>query len=229
MLHWLKRALPHSLPNAGSSARSRAALLRKIRRIEHSPDPADVSTVARLWNQLATLAETEGDREAPTYFGRAIDAYLEGGYFSAASAMCTRLIRLHPEVVRARCTRAFLAIGRKQFADAIQDITEYTLASKRTGTERFAIPRLRLMAEATSDVGVRRRIAVALGELGDEEGREQVQISIHQPEESADDARRWERLLAVALLNREQLRRPVAPHPEPMALGAIPHAVWEAA
>lgn len=229
MLHWLKRALPHALPIAGSSSRSRAALLRRIRRIEHSSDPADVSTVARLWNQLATLAESEGDREAPTYFGQAIDAYLEAGYFSAAAAMCTRLIRLHPEVVRARCTRAFLAIGRKQFADAMQDIAEYTLASKRTGTERFAIPRLRLMAEATSDAGVRRRIAIALGELGDEEGREQVQISIHQPEEAADDARRWERLLAVALLNREQLRRPIAPPPEAVTAGAPPHGIWEAA
>lgn len=204
MLSWFKTNPDRAAKPPRRTSASRAALRRQIERIEKCADPADVTTLARLWNRLGTMAESEGDPEALACFGRAIDAYLEAGYFDAAAAMCRRLIRLHPEVVRARCTLAFLSIGRRHLGDAVQEITEYTMASKRTGTERLAVSRLRMMGEATADPGVRRRIAGALAELGDEEGRDEMLVPI---DEATDDGKRWERLLAVALLNRQELRR----------------------
>lgn len=214
MFHWLKarRSATPSAPRGASGSRS--PLRRQVERLETSADPADVTTLARLWNRLATQAEAEGSPEALACFGRAIDAYLEAGYFDAAAAMCRRLIRLHPEVVRARCTLAFLSIGRRHLGDAVQEITEYTMASKRTGTEELAVSRLRLMAQATSDASVRRRIASALAEMGDEEGRDAV-LETPPAAEAQDDGKRWERLLAVALLDRSELRRRVGPEPVP--------------
>lgn len=185
----------------------------------------DPLIAARLWNRLGTLAHAGNDVEALACFGRAIDSYLESGYFDAAAALCRRVIRLHPEVVRARCTLAFLSIGRRNLGDAVQEITEYTMAAKRSHTELYAIPRLRLMAQATGDANVLRCIGLALGDLGDGEGSEQVQERIRNlPEKRLEDAgERWERLLAVALLNREQLRRRTTTGPE-----RTESSVWEA-
>jgi len=226
LLSWLLDKFTTTGPAHKGAVRSKAAVLKEIHRLEEAGDPADAITIARLWNRLGTMSETDGDGGAMGHFGKAVDAYLEAGYFDAAAAMCHRMIRLHPEVVRARCTLAFLSIGRRDLGDAIQEITEYTMASKRTGTERYAIPRLRLMAEATSDSSVLGRIASALAELGDAEGRDEVHERMHNPpalEDGEDGDKRWERLLAVALLDRQQLRRQAAPPPELPA-----ESVWEA-
>lgn len=204
---------------------TKEGLLEEIHRNEARTENVDPLLSARLWNRLGTLAHAERDEEALKYLGNAIDAYLECGYFDAAAALCRRVIRLHPEVVRARCTLAFLSIGRRNLGDAVQEITEYTMAAKRTGTQLYAIPRLRLMAQATYDPSVLRCITSALGELGDGEGQEYVREHIQEGQSAvADDAGdRWERLLAVALLNREQLRRRNTAVPE-----RTEESVWEA-
>lgn len=204
---------------------TKEALLQEIHRNECRMEHMDPLLAARLWNRLGTLANAERDEDALKFLGRAIDAYLECGYFDAAAALCRRVIRLHPEVVRARCTLAFLSIGRRNLGDAVQEITEYTMAAKRTETQPYAIPRLRLMAQATYDPSVLRCITTALGELGDAEGQEYVrEHMIDAGEAGADDAgERWERLLAVALLNRDQLRRRSTPVPE-----RTEESVWEA-
>lgn len=210
---------------AGTTTDPKEELLQEIRFNESRGVGMDPLIAARLWNRLGTLAHAENDASALVYFGRAIDNYLESGYFDATAALCRRVIRLYPEVVRARCTLAFLSIGRRNLGDAVQEITEYTMAAKRSHTELYAIPRLRLMAQATPDANVLRCIGLALNDLGDSEGREQVQERIrHVPAELLQDpGERWERLLAVALLNREQLRRRAASEPE-----RTEASVWEA-
>lgn len=209
----------------GTTTARKEELLQEIHFNESRGADGDSVIAARLWNRLGTLVHAEHGGEALVYFGRAIDGYLESGYFDAAAALCRRVIRLHPEVVRARCTLAFLSIGHRNLGDAIQEITEYTMAAKRSRTELYAIPRLRLMAQATRDANVLRCISLALGDLGDAEGKEQVQGRMHgAPAESLEDAgERWERLLAVALLNREQLRRRT--FEDPVRTEA---SVWEA-
>lgn len=232
MLHWLRSLLNRPGRASAGGKMSKAGILREIHRLEDSNDPARVTTRARLWNRLGTMAERGGDPEVLSCFGKAVDAYLESGYFSAAAALCRRMIRLHPEIVRARCTLAFLSIGNRHLGDAAQEIAEYTMATKRTGTECYAIPRLRLMAAATDDAVVLRRIASALSELGDEEGKDHVlaTLAAGPAPHALDQGKHWERLLAVALLNRQQLRRQAEPPPEQME-GSVREAgsVWDAA
>jgi hypothetical protein len=166
-----------------------------------------VELQAQVFNRAGDLcARNQQRQKALHYFGRAVDAYLQAAYYDAAVAMCRKIIRFEPGVVRAHCTLAMLAVGNRLLGDAEQEIDAYVHAVHRTGTRHLAIPRLRLMAQATVNARVRRRIAEHLRVLGDESGAEVVFAALERPEESrVDDAQQWERLLRVALTSADKL------------------------
>jgi hypothetical protein len=183
-------------------------LRAKVRALEFGAEPVHFVTRARLWHRIASSETEQGmHADAKHHFGRALDCYLEAGCFEAAAALCRRFIRLYPEVVRARCTLAFLSNGQHNLGDAAEEIIGYALAAKRMATAEHAVTRLRLMADATEDRSIQRCIANALRELGDEEGCRDVQHRSTQPTPQTELDRNdcWEKLMAIALLNREQL------------------------
>lgn len=219
MIGWLEKI--RSLGGSGRFARpgaERSRLLKEVQRLEQEAALSTATERARLWNELGGLAGEAGESaEAQRCLGRAIDAYLEAGYYEAAAAMCRRLLRLYPDAVRARSTLAFLAIGNQDFGDARQAIADYVCATKRTATQQFGIPRLHLMAAATEDPNIKRCIGTALGELGDTSGKDAVLAGVQPPldAQALDAGERWERLLDVAMLSRDQLpvRQGAAPAP----------------
>jgi tetratricopeptide (TPR) repeat protein len=171
---------------------------------------------ATLLARAADLCIAAGDDErARTYFGRAIDAYLEFGYYDVAAALCQRVIELYPTVVRTRCTLAFLALGRDlphlPFRDVLEDarreIGHYVAAAWHASLERLAAERLRLMADVTDRHDIREVIGEYLLELGDSAGADGVFGSVNaernqvQVPATVDQRERWARALRVSIVS----------------------------
>jgi tetratricopeptide (TPR) repeat protein len=123
---------------------------------------------ARLMNMAGDLCFDAGQRErALLYYDASIDLYLAASRFAASAAICEKLIRLNPEVVRARCTLAWLAIARGLDDEAERRIEEYGEAALRLERPTVAQRQLRAMAEEVDSEEVLTAIAHALLKLGD--------------------------------------------------------------
>ena len=125
--------------------------------------------------------------------------------------MCRKLLRVSPNSVRARCTLAWLAIGKGMLSDAQKEISDYVLAAQRAKRKDMAASQLRLMAGATYHGGLLDVIADYLVELGDEPGSLKVKRTaamlrdtpkMHTAE---DEEQLWEKVLAAALMGPREM------------------------
>jgi hypothetical protein len=159
-------------------------------------DPAD--NRARVDGEVL---EREGDAAvyngdmatAKSCFGQAIDAYLDDRDFDSAVKTCRKMIRVAPEVARARFTLTFLLIGMGELEEARRQLEQYADAVRAADAGGFAIPRLRLLAHATSD-GDTRAVIQAL--IADFSGATDPPLE-HTGE--FDASTRWERVLDTVL------------------------------
>jgi tetratricopeptide (TPR) repeat protein len=137
---------------------------------------------ARLMSRAGELCFAAGSRErALLYFDACIDLYLSIGRFAASAAICEKLVRLNPAVVRARCTLAWLAIARELEDEAQHRIEEYGTAALRLERPTVAQRQLRAMAEEVDSEGVLESIAQALLRLGDTVSADRVFAKAHSP------------------------------------------------
>lgn len=96
--------------------------------------------------------------------------------------MCRKAIDLDPSVLRARCTLAFLSLGKDLLylpfegaeGAARAEIERYVEAARAQGKEVYAAKRLSSMAGVTDDHRVREMIGEYLLELGDTSGADRV-------------------------------------------------------
>jgi tetratricopeptide (TPR) repeat protein len=161
---------------------------------------------AQLFNRLGDAYVRAGDRSAAVRaYGRGIDGYLEYGFYDAAAALCRKLIDYDSGVIRARCTVAFLSLGKELFDDAEREIRDYVEASRQAGQEDLAMRRLHFMSEATDNLETRTLIGELLLELGDVEGADRVLGSVHAERNELigppmeEQRERWARLLRFAI------------------------------
>jgi tetratricopeptide (TPR) repeat protein len=161
---------------------------------------------AQLFNRLGDAYVRTGERGAAVRaFGNAIDGYLENGFYDAAAALCRKLIAYEPSVIRARCTLAFLSLGKDMPEDARRELGHYARAARTAAREDLAIARLRLLAEATDSFEIRSLLGEVLLELGDAEGADRVLGAVHAERSELiappmDEQReRWARLLRVRI------------------------------
>lgn len=183
--------------------------------LEKRAEGQDRHIQARLYNTAADLCLRAGDHgKAKAYSGRAIDAYLEAGLFGAAAAMCRKLIRLEPDVIRARATLAVLYLGKKLVEDSafeVELVDDYIRAARHEGDETLLTHRLRVMAHATANQELRVLIAQRLLELGDGEAGRRILHTIYREinglvdPPQLDPAEQWERLLKAALMTPQEL------------------------
>lgn len=137
---------------------------------------------ARLMNMAGDLCFGEGQRErALLYFDAAIDLYLAVGRFAASAAICDKLVRANPQIVRARCTLAWLAIARNLDDEAVKRVEEYGESALRLERPTVAQRQLRAMAEETDSESVLEGIAHALLKLGDAVSADRIFGFAHNP------------------------------------------------
>lgn len=160
---------------------------------------------ARVLNRAGDLALATGDREqALRYYGTSIDAHMALRQFDAATAICRKLLRLVPDVVRARCTLAWLCIGKGLLEMAREHLDDYVAVARKAGREEMAAQQVRLMAQYARDPDFREYLAHLLRLLGDKEGAETLiawSASLPSPEDIG-----WDPVVFAALLTPDELR-----------------------
>lgn len=157
----------------GISQSSLTAMLRSMEARANAADYPDQK--ARILNLAGDLCFDAGERErALGYYGRAIDLHVAHDQYHAAVSICQKIVRLTPEVVRARCTLAWMAIARGLIQEAQARINEYKSAAESKGQTRIARAHLLMMAEVIEDRDLLVTIAESLIELGDAENADRV-------------------------------------------------------
>lgn len=194
----------------------RTDLEDQIRRLEARSEQETGHVRARLLNQAGDLCVQAGDLgRAKGLFGRTIDTYLEAGYFEAAAAICRKMIRLSPDVVRARATLALIYLGKKLVQNAeyeVELVEDYIQAARAAGQTELLVYRLRVMTQATENQELRVLLGQHLMELGDDEFGRRVLYSIYREVSGLDEPRdldpeeQWQRLLQAATMNPNDLR-----------------------
>jgi tetratricopeptide (TPR) repeat protein len=162
---------------------------------------------ARLLNRAGDLYMAQGDRQnALKRYGDAIDAYLQAGEYDNAMAVCRKIIRVVPEVIRTRRTLAWLCLGKGFLEIAREHIDAYTKASLEAGLAPLAIQHLRLMAQYVDRAEFRGFLAGRLEELGDVDGARRVREG-----KAVDQVRQagWGPVVFAAMLTPEELRQAV--------------------
>ncbi len=162
---------------------------------------------ARLLNRAGDLYLVKGDRkEALTHYGEAIDAYLQAGEYDNAMAVCRKIIRVVPEVIRTRRTLAWLCLGKGFLEIAREHIEAYVDASKDAGLESLAVQQLQLMGQYVEEGDFREFLAARLDELEDSAGATKVREG-HASESVR--ASGWTPVIFAAMLTPEELRRAI--------------------
>lgn len=163
--------LPHSEPSE-ALINLDAVLPAMERRAELSMLPDER---ARILNLAGDMCFDAGQRERALHFyDRSIDTYLNAGLYAAGVAVCQKVVRLTPEVIRARCTLAWMAIARGMLEEARERIRDYAEAARRLSDARIAWGHLRMMAEVCESHEVLETLAEALMQLGDVRGADRV-------------------------------------------------------
>lgn len=173
-------------------------LPRMERRADNSLFPTER---ARILNLAGDLCFDAGERErALTYYDQAIDIYLALGMYASVAAVCKKLVRLSPNVVRARCTLAWVAIARGQGREARERIADYASAAVPQDDHRLARGHLRMMAEVADSPEVLEAVGEALYMLGDARGAQRAYAAAKGGELDSrklpdEPERRWEVVL----------------------------------
>lgn len=159
---------------------------------------------ARLLNRAGDLYLVRGERQsALRRYGDAIDAYLQSGEYDNAMAVCRKIIRVVPEVIRTRRTLAWLCLGKGFLEIAQEHIDTYAKASIEAGLEPLAVQQLQLMAQYVDRPEFRDFLAQKLTELG----APQAATRVREGKASADVcAAGWAPVVYAAMLTPEELR-----------------------
>jgi hypothetical protein len=121
-------------------------------------------------NQAGDLLLSTGDMAAALdLYGRAVDNMIEADRYEAAMGLCRKIIRTVPEVVRARCTLAWLAMGAGFTAELDARLIDYVLAAERAGREALARREVLRMSSRVELQDVRIMLGEYLLFLGDAE------------------------------------------------------------
>ena len=176
---------------------------------------------ARIFNLAGDLCFDAGLRErALSYYGRGIDVFLAAAQVDAAVAVCRKIVRLTPEVVRARCTLAWMALGRGLIREARQRIADYAAAASSAGQEQKAARHLRLMTDVSANVELLESLADGLKQLGDTDGAAHAFDAAMSPREfthelPAEPSQRWSTVLRLLSSDEPALEMPRVQKPAP--------------
>lgn len=183
-------------------------LEKRLQSLEQQAEIALPGFDAQFFNRAGDLcAEARENDRALGYYGRAIDAYLRAGRYNASGAVCRKLLRISPGSVRARCTLAWLSIGKGLLSDAQREVDEYVDAAVAAQQVDLARKQIRMMADATYNQELRVLLADHLHKLDDSRTAEKIMATDPEDQGPKEEAEAlWSRVLRAALMGPEDLR-----------------------
>jgi len=209
--------MSHLFRGRGGGQPEGSSLERELEALEKQARNASPGYETQFLNHAGNLCVEAGQpQRALGYYGRAIDAYLESGRFSAAEVVCKKLLRISPDAVRARCTLAWLSIGKGYRSGTDQEIADYVRAAKKAGKESLAAKQLRMMAEAAVSAELREVLAEMLLDLGENEAADRILGEVYAERNGLrtppleDEGKLWSKLLRAALMGPQELKEQLA-------------------
>ena len=166
---------------------------------------------AVYFNQAGDLcASVQQPIAALEYYGHSIDSYVKADRFDAATAVCKKVIRLSPRVVRAHCTLAWLAIGKGFVPEAQQFIEHYLVAAAVSERELVARHQVKRMSTIADAEPLRIYLAERLLDLGDDQASDYLFGTIFRERNLGgvripDPKRRWNEARRCALMGPDQI------------------------
>lgn len=191
-VHWLQRLTPGD---------------RASRRIEQLTEKAITASPryrGSLYARAGDVARDRGEKgrsEALRWYGKSVDAYLEAGRGRAAEVICERILAQYPEVLRARCTLALIAVGHGDTAVACRRIADYVAAVRREKSRDAAVAALLQMASVTNQAEPRLEIARGLEKLAEPE----LARRLIEGRAAVATGTSWSRALAAALRRPDEV------------------------
>jgi tetratricopeptide (TPR) repeat protein len=182
-------------------------LENRLRSLEQQAEIALPGFDAQFFNRAGDLCvETREEARALDYYGRAIDAYLRAGRFNAAGAVCRKLLRISPTSVRARCTLAWVSIGKGLLGETQREVDAYVEAAVAAAQVDLARRQIRMMAGATRNRELRALFADYLAKLGDPDAAGRIMSAEANAGDSEPAEALWSRVLRAALMGPDDLR-----------------------
>jgi hypothetical protein len=124
---------------------------------------------AARFNRAGDLLLGAGDSAgALDSYGRAVDALIEGDSVRGGMAICRKIIRVVPHVVRARCTLTWLVIGAGYTGDVLRYAADYVNHAELSGQGQRARDQVRRMTRVAPEPTMRVALAECLIALGDD-------------------------------------------------------------
>lgn len=158
--------MSHYPPGGDARIRGRD-LRREAETLLAAAERAEASQRPPLLDRAAGLFQEIGAHDrALDALGRSIDALLDCERLDAAIALCRRVIRDYPRVVRARCTLTCLLADRGDLGEAVGQLNEYLRRAQLAGVDDIAIDRLRLLANYPFCPEFRDQVRAAVERLG---------------------------------------------------------------
>lgn len=186
---------------------------QELESLERQAQAAQPGYETQFLNRAGNLCVESGQpQRALGYFGRAIDAYLESGRFSAAEVLCRKVLKIAPDAVRARCTLAWLSLGKGFRTETEEELAAYVLSARKAGREGLAATQLIMMAQATTSPELRERLAEHLLDLDADQEADRVFGMVYAERNDsrapvvADEGKLWAKLLRAALMGPQELR-----------------------
>jgi hypothetical protein len=198
----------------GRSNEKAGKLDKELAALESQVKGASPGYETQFLNRAGNLCvEADQPERALGYYGRAIDAYMESGRFSAAEVLCRKMVQIAPQAVRPRCTLAWLALGKGAAAEGtVAAIEDYVSAAEKGGQIVFAAKQLFMMAEATSDPELRQQLAAFLIQLDAPDKAERVNAMVFKARNSpqtvgpTNEGKLWAKLLRAAMMGPKELQ-----------------------
>ncbi len=189
----------------GAGVADGAGVDGQLSALERQADGEEPGFEAFFHNRAGDLCVREGqEARSLGYYGRAIDAYLRAGRFDSAAAVCQKLLRMRPEGVRARCTLAWISLGRGFAQDAASHVQAYVDAAASACKEQLARRHLRRMLTIVDDPELAYQIGedlIRLGGEGEAEAAFARSVSLgHGTAVVIDERDRWEVVVHASLL-----------------------------
>ena len=176
----------------------------ELERLEREATEALYGTQGNPLNRAGDLCMRAGDLDrALSFYGRAIDAYLEDQQPEAARGVAQKLIRVHPEAVRTLCTLTWLDLGSGHRADAIANLGRYVDAVGSAGDEALARQQVAEMGRVALDRTFLRAAVEALERLGDVDEAAELARRADEGDLEGDPDELRARCFAAALASNE--------------------------
>jgi hypothetical protein len=138
----------------------------RLQRLENEAGNASPGYVGTSFNRAGDLARREGQLgRAVTYYGRAIDAFLEDAQREAARGVANKIIRVRPDAVRTLCTLTWLDLSAGHSATALMHLRDYIEAATASARQSLAASQIYEMARIVPDSEFIAAAADALDQL----------------------------------------------------------------